>query len=146
MYQLFKPCAWLGLACSYACKQMVWYIVLITYSITYTRMRYLVSILMDPLKIPSIENKYICIFFHFFNKWKNFFDIFFFYNKKFIKQLKKLKKKIFFWQNSKSWFVYFTETEKDRSENELKIIHYVQTWPPDVNNFNWICRPKVATY
>ena len=41
-----------------------------------------------------------------------------------------MKNKIF-WQNSKSWFVYFTETEKRRSGNELKIIHYVQTWPPD---------------
>ena len=39
-------------------------------------------------------------------------------------------KKNFFWQNSKSWFVYFTETEKAHSGNGLKIIHYIQTWPP----------------
>ena len=49
--------------CVLVCMQaMVWYIVLITYSITYARMRYLVSILMDPLQIPSFENKYLCIF------------------------------------------------------------------------------------
>ena len=29
---------------------------------------------------------------------------------------------------------YGPETEKHHSENELKIIHYVQTWPPDVKN------------
>ena len=49
-------------------------------------------------------------------------------------QLKKIEKIWQIWQNSKSWFVYFTETEKDRAGNELKIIPYVQTWPPDVKN------------
>ena len=29
---------------------------------------------------------------------------------------------------------YGPETEKHHSENELKIIHYVQIWPPDVKN------------
>ena len=29
---------------------------------------------------------------------------------------------------------YGPETEKHHSENELKIIHYVQIWPPDVRN------------
>ena len=71
---------------------------------------------------------------------KLFFFIYLFYNEKFNKQLKKFKKK-FIWQNSKSWFVYFTETENRRAGNELKIIYYVQTWPPDVKNLNWRCRP-----
>ena len=46
----------------------------------------------------------------------------------------KKKKKKFFWTKLKIMICYFTETEKDRPGNELKIIHYVQTWPPDVKN------------
>ena len=45
----------------------------------------------------------------------------FYYNSKCNNQLKKIKKN-FFWQNSKSWFVYFTETEKCRFGNDFKII------------------------
>ena len=29
---------------------------------------------------------------------------------------------------------FFTEMEKHHSGDELKIIHYVQTWPPDDKN------------
>ena len=45
-----------------------------------------------------------------------------------------VKKKFlnFFLVRQNSDVVYFTETEKHRSENELKIIRYVQIWPPDV--------------
>ena len=52
---------------------------------------------------------------------KIFFGYIFFINKNSIYNQKKLKKK-FFRQNSKSWFVYFTETEKAHSGNSLKII------------------------
>ena len=48
--------------------------------------------------------------------------------------------KIFF------WYIFYNQTEKDHSGNELKMIHYVQTWPPDVKNLNWICRPTFVTY
>ena len=51
-------------------------------------------------------------------------------------------KKKFFWQNSKSWFVYFTETEKAHSGNGLKIIKYIQTWPSDVKKFKKECRTR----
>ena len=69
---------------------------------------------------------------------------FWFYNDEFNKQLKKVKKN-FFWQDSKSWFVYFTETEKPRSGNELKTTYYVQTWLSDVKNLNRYGRPIFVT-
>ena len=56
--------------------------------------------------------------------------IFIYYNSKCNNKLKKIKKKN--WQNSKSWFVYFTKMENHHSGNDIKIIHYIQTWPPDV--------------
>ena len=72
-----------------------------------------------------------------------FFLIFFliryiFYNLKCNKELKQCKK---YWQNWKSWFVYFTEMENHRCGNKLKIIHYVQTWPSDVKNLNKSIQP-----
>ena len=42
--------------------------------------------------------------------------------------------------------VYFMQMEKGHSGNELKTIHYVQTWPPDVKNLNWSCWPTFSNY
>ena len=51
------------------------------------------------------------------------------------------KWKEIFGQNSKSWFVYFTETVKNCSGNELKTIHYVQTWPIIWVEVTHFCNP-----
>ena len=42
--------------------------------------------------------------------------------------------------------VYFMQMEKGHSGNELKTIHYVQTWPPDVKNLNWSYWPTFSNY
>ena len=58
---------------------------------------------------------------------------------------KKSKKKNFF-DKIKNHDVYFTQTKNHRSGNELKIIHYVQTWLSDVMNLNWSCWPTFRNY
>ena len=52
-----------------------------------------------------------------------------YYNSKCNDQLKKILKNFF----DKT---YNNETEKHHSGIELKIIHFVQSYPPDVKNFN----------
>ena len=70
--------------------------------------------------------------FHFFFSKNIFFDFekkipkYFFYNLICNIEQKKVKKK-FFDKTKNHDVVYFTQMKNHRSENELKIIHYVQT-------------------
>ena len=84
-------------------------------------------------KIDKKMFQFIFFQIYFFSILKKNIFLDFLYNSKCNNELKNIKK-YFFWQNSKSWFVYFTKTENHRSWNELLSIHYVQTWLPDVKN------------
>ena len=64
----------------------------------------------------------------------------------FYNELKKKVKKIFFDKTQNHDVDYFTKTEKYHSENGLKIINFIQTWPSDVKKLKTDCRTRTPNY
>ena len=76
----------------------------------------------QPVKFASTSQKLLATFLQILDIWWSSLDI--------MDDFKLIFRTVF-WQNSKSWFVYFTETEKYHPGNDLKIIYFIQTWSSD---------------